>query len=997
MTDVHIPFAKSQSEAADPKLLPDGTFSAVRNMRIRRDGRLESRYGYATQAGAPAALSSVVRSFVYENELVSVIDRASATVPAYVIIESNPSSPTWQSHPQVSPNPDSSSTLGSVFAGVQRSTVVSGAVGVPTSTDSTTDAAGNIWTVVCAPTGAATSDAWVTQTAVDGTQLFSVKLTTADPLAVKIVRCGGTIVVVHSRLAARGTVIQAAIDVTSKAVAYSTVASGYTFCGLRFDVAPSSSTQYWLAFQDTLITVVLAQVAASTGVPTTVVTRGVTSGHDHYMSIAVHPTADAVLLTTVDATTRIASAGEWTKSGSVLVAWAAVDSSGYAWGHPVAGIGTGNSLVFGLNFRSGSGSNWAKLYDGGSQLVTAYTIYGQLVSRPGLIGTQMFAWIANSSSAAPSDVTTYYLVGTRAASGTGNVSATYEASACAHDAYQGTISAAVDLDPRRNITSLSSGDAVCLLPVFVSQAVHGADLIRIMVGDDVGQAVHINNQAILPGAIVREWSGANLVESGMLDGPKNVTCAVPGTGNVDVGQHQYVVVWEWRDERGRVHRSPPSVPVPVNITPLAGTVSVSFDGIPITSKLFNLDGTQLSVVGSVYRTLAGGGIFYFVGSTATLVYGTTFTDNLADATIAVNRVLYTQGARGALSGLLPNDPPPPARYAACSATRVILGGLEDPTAVQWSKLVYPGEPVQWSIDLAYRANVEGAVTGVAVLDGTWIVFTHDAIWEIVGDGPDDTGNGSFQEPRKRPSTTGCINHRSIVDTADGIMFQGTNGGIWLLPRGGNAPQWIGQPVRTTVTTDGEILSATRLDAENCVYWSYEPVDAIPSNLIVYDTRNGEWYVDSLGWTIGGIIVDWAGRLVMNGLYAQTPGSYVDAGPSVVVSSAITGDMRPFGPGGWGRMRLVHLLAEFGSACTIAASISYDSGKTWTDAYAWALTGPPGDTVDVQFGPSRVRGCDYRIKIVVTPAPAGKGLALNSMSLDLYKAERLRRVAAAQRG
>lgn len=1010
MSDVHIVFNKGQSESVDPKLLPDGVFSSIRNMRIRKDGRLESRWGYKTQAGAPADLDSAVRTFAHDTQLVSVVQRAGGSVAAYPIIQTDATH--WPYQSSTPPSGISATTLGTVFAGVKRRTVFTGQSAVPLSTDCTVDANGYTWVVVAASTGTG----FVYKIDASGLVVFSVALASGASNC-RIMTIGTLVVVVYTEdgLSVVQLAINATLHTSTRTVVFSGIIPQFGYC---FDVSAYSATEYALTMQQPLYpdgAIDIFSVVASTGARTLIVRVSVTGVTTLLLTgLSVHPTVDRMMLVLVDSSTQYAYAGLYQKNGTTVSALANVDTSGTVWGFPLAGV-TGTTTVGGLgyvlNYLSLSlASRWCSLFKfGGTASCTAANMHA--ISRPALTLTSdsspMF-WAADTAPQSPETRTTYYLVGTR-----GNASScTFEAVACQNDGYQPYLGGASVLwDPRRTLLQFASGDSLVALPVYCSQSVHGADLFRVIAGTDVGNAVKINGQSILPGAFVREWSGSKLVESGLCNGPRYVTATgVVGAGNVNVGVHQWVVVWEWRDEQGRVHRSPPCAPVTYEVLSSARPVDIEFDNPVVSAKGQQYGTTQAGIYASIYRTQAGGGVFYFVASKAVDVNQITrytYRDNLSDSTIAANRVLYTQGARGALSGLLPNDPPPAARYACASATRVLLGGLENPSEVQWSKLAYPGEPIQWSIDMAYRARVEGEVTGVAVLDGTWVVFTRDAIWEVVGDGPDDTGVGSFQEPRRRPGTTGCINHRSIIECADGLLFQGTNKGIWLLPRGGNAPQWVGQAVREITGASLSCSDVARVDAENCIYWAFDMLGTNPyAYLVVFDTRNNEWYADPIGFDVPRLCT-WNGQLTLFGKYLQQAGAYIDGTSTPIACSFTTGDLRPFGASGWGRCRLMHLLGEFATemvpptdSIALSVQISYDSGQSWTDTYSFTIpdtTSAGGDTVDIQVGPSRIRNTSYRIKVTATPTPAQWGLLLNALSLDLYKSAGLRRVAAAQRG
>ncbi len=299
-----------------------------------------------------------------------------------------------------------------------------------------------------------------------------------------------------------------------------------------------------------------------------------------------------------------------------------------------------------------------------------------------------------------------------------------------------------------------------------------------------------------------------------------------------------------------------------------------------------------------------------------------YTDNIADTAIDTARTLYTQGERGGISGLLPNDEAPPCRFMCAGADRVLAGGLEDPTKVQWSRPIFPGEPIQWSILESFTTNVDEEVTGVGQLDGSWFIFTEKSIWVVGGSGPDDENVGSFSVPVKLPSDSGCINHRSIVESPQGLFFQGKAGNMYLLPRGGSAPQWVGRAMQDTFA-DVFIVAGTLLRKENCIAWACNGAGGA-FKVVVYDTIAGEWMVDQdTGgvWSSNRKTVDvYDGKLIIDGSIAETD-AFIDnhdgSTPQSITMSLTLGDIRPFGPMGFGRVRKLVTLGAHRELCRCA--------------------------------------------------------------------------------
>jgi len=513
--------------------------------------------------------------------------------------------------------------------------------------------------------------------------------------------------------------------------------------------------------------------------------------------------------------------------------------------------------------------------------------------------------------------------------------------------------------------------------------------------------VSANGSTYVAAARLQEWDGTQMFPSGLEFGPCRIVAMNTGVGSgPDAGAHQYVACWRHIDARGNILRSPPCAPITVTSTGHPFTVALPGPALDMFASYSRPPVLEL------YRTVVNG-TFYYLCATSV---GSTLSDSMSDADLIKQPILYTQGDRNGVSGLLPNDEPPPCRYIAAGDSRLMVGGLENPYEVQWSKLFFPGEQVSWSSDAAYRRSVPEPVTAVAALDGAWAIFTAKAIYMVSGIGPSDNGaDGDFGEPRRLPSDVGCLSQRSIVACSLGVLFQGTNGSFWLLPRGGNAPQWIGQLMRDTMATYPIVRDSALVENENCIYWAVTD-GSTGKALVVYDLRNGQWYLDPFvsGMPALHSLSIFGGALLINGVIPQTPALYVDdySGSAAVAITQVfvTGDIRPFGEAGWGRCRMFGLLGEVRNrSCTVNAFVSYDGGSSpsWTDAYSWntsAVSTSVGDELDLQFGPSQVRNCNYRVMVSIVPGGTGnEGVQFNALAMELYKAERLRRLPAAKRG
>jgi len=235
----------------------------------------------------------------------------------------------------------------------------------------------------------------------------------------------------------------------------------------------------------------------------------------------------------------------------------------------------------------------------------------------------------------------------------------------------------------------------------------------------------------------------------------------------------------------------------------------------------------------------------------------------------------------------------------------------------------------------------------------------------------------------------------------GLLFQATTDRIYMLPSGGGPPQWVGQPIRDTLASYPFVVSAVLSPGDNTVRFTCIKSDASAAIVLIYDTRIGEWSVDTeTVVTSPHMSTLHGGKLILDAAVLESS-SYADASSTVIVQTITTGDVRPFGPLGRGRARSVHLMGEFRSDCQVEIEVSYDSGQTWDsdDSGTWTFgTGgqaqTAGDTVSFRFLIPHPRGETFRVRVTITPTTAGEGFVLNDMSFEVFPEQGVKRPAAA---
>jgi len=197
-----------------------------------------------------------------------------------------------------------------------------------------------------------------------------------------------------------------------------------------------------------------------------------------------------------------------------------------------------------------------------------------------------------------------------------------------------------------------------------------------------------------------------------------------------------------------------------------GTIPNTVGGIPTLANggTGNYDTTNIKV--EIYRTADAGTVYYKVGE---VTNGTaTFSDTVIDANLTTGILLYTE------SDDLDYDKPPKCKYVVQLNGAVYYLNIEDSLGD-----VYPYRLVQAAPDQIYAANegnildLDGDITGAGVAGQNVVVFTKNKTYRLEGI-YDSTGRGGINKV-EISNTSGCVSHKSIVQTLDGCYFAAKDG------------------------------------------------------------------------------------------------------------------------------------------------------------------------------------------------------------------------------
>lgn len=438
-----------------------------------------------------------------------------------------------------------------------------------------------------------------------------------------------------------------------------------------------------------------------------------------------------------------------------------------------------------------------------------------------------------------------------------------------------------------------------------------------------GISARLSENTGVVGAGIKEYDGAKMLNSSFSEYPVIRSLTDGGAGILPEGTYTYISIFEYTDNNGQVWRSPASDPIEITIA-ANKQISVSFlapSNIPIDQK------NEEAVIGSsipksfariiLYRTEKNGTIFrrltpirYYNG-----IITHPYVDNIPDAQIDGNEILYTEG------GVLSNDIVPPFKYLLTAKNRQFAISSEDENLIYYSQPYLSGECVNWSLALSIRVDAgtlsdTGKAIALAAMDDKIVVLKSSSIVAFIGDGPNPLGeDNNFSNPTLITANIGCTDPKSVVSIPAGVMFKSTNG-IYLLDRGMNA-QYIGASV--------EAYNSEKINAAQNIPKTNKVLLLTDNRSLIYDYLQGKW----LTWTIGGqsaCIWNEQIAILSNGVVKYQSTGYTD-GSTYYSMKMTTPWLKMSGVQEYQRIYKIMLLGAYKSVHTLTVKIYFDYDET----------------------------------------------------------------------
>lgn len=449
----------------------------------------------------------------------------------------------------------------------------------------------------------------------------------------------------------------------------------------------------------------------------------------------------------------------------------------------------------------------------------------------------------------------------------------------------------------------------------------------------VGQTLYIG------GGFPRILDGLLVGETGFALYPAcSVAPTDAGAGNLSAGTYQWKFLYSWVNASGELIRGPPSLPVSLTLA-VSHQATMGVGTMPLAMRDLLLTGGKTRI--EVYRTQANGTVFNLQSSLATGPQNVTanastitITDNVPDSDLAHGELLYTTG------GILDWESPP-AYFAACAhQQRLVIIPSENPYSFMPSSQWAPSETVRFSsFNISQFPADTGPGVALASMDGRLIIFTTQAAYTTIGDGPDNLGNNQYPPAQRIVSVdTGPVSQAAVVVTPLGIMYQ-TSKGIMLLGRDLNA-QFIGADVEAWSTGQWVVRDAFLNAKAQQVRFLVDMGSDLPGSqtgslvptlggyCLLYDYYYQQWSVfPNYG---GQDSCLYQGQYTMvrsdGAVWQESPNSFVDNG-APYSSLVETEWIKVAGLQGFQRLWYVTLLGTYYSDFTLLWEVAYDYAGT----------------------------------------------------------------------
>lgn len=492
--------------------------------------------------------------------------------------------------------------------------------------------------------------------------------------------------------------------------------------------------------------------------------------------------------------------------------------------------------------------------------------------------------------------------------------------------------------------------------------------------DSARRAAQLGQTLYVAAGEVLQYDGVQVAEVGFHVFPWRLDFIDTGGGSKTTGAtYAYKLGFRWQSGMNESERSTTAT---IGSITLTGTLVVltTISGLTVTHKLTPAVNVEVFGTGPNPATDPP---FYLVTSNDPAVSanpnpyinnlpstGSTTpvspSDALADTAIVKLELSPETGT------VLESIAPPAATIVIATDTRLFIAGVAgDPDRVWYSRLRAAGEIAGFNDALTIQIPPGGgAITGLAFLNETLVVFRATSVYALPGIGFDNAGGGQNFGPANRiAADVGAVSMETVALTPMGLVFKSRKG--WYLLDRSWGVRYIGAPVAA--------FDADTVNAVTVVEAQHQVRILSGSRMLVWDYYNatetaprGQW----AEWTIA----DGVHATMWNGSYVYLTAT----GPKIEQASyssltygmdVETGWIKLADLQGFGRLWYIGILGEYRSACLVrvrvardyqydgAGNVVYFDDKAWTPSPTVV-----GSALQLRHSPSREQGEAFKVRV-----------------------------------
>lgn len=523
------------------------------------------------------------------------------------------------------------------------------------------------------------------------------------------------------------------------------------------------------------------------------------------------------------------------------------------------------------------------------------------------------------------------------------------------------------------------------------------DIILTLDSNEARRWAQLGKTLYIAGGQVMQYDGTALSELGWHLYPYKLAVTDGGAGNIADGSYTWLATYRADNAAGERDRSTTATLVTaamaggnsdaaVTVYPTRATSRTNVAVEVWRTAVSPVDGSPAYLVTSEDPTATGDNGYFSNNLTGTVI---SFNDNYADATLIAKQTFPENGP------VLESIAPPACTIIAASEDRLFLAGISyDPNLIWYSKLRGEGEVAAFNDALTIKVpTAGGAITALALLNETLIVFCETAMFALPGEGFDNTGGGQNYGPSRQLSLDiGAVSQEAVAVTPEGILFKSAKG--WFQLDRGFGVSYVGAPI---ADFDSDTITRVTVMEEQ-----HQIRVASTSRILLFDMVAKQWSE----WTSSALVavdaIVYGGDyhwLASGAVWKEVEFDTTDDEPSYGLD-AITAwiSMAP-----WQRIYELTIFGEYRSAHDLRIRLYADGNdttafqdKTWTVSPTTV-----GGPLEVTHRPSIQKLKSLKVRITpqavgTSNPPAGAALKLTHLELVVGVKGGVRRLPAAQR-